>query len=61
MGDVVNLNRARKDRATAERKAQAAENRVRHGRGKTETSLSKAEKDLAARKLDSNRREDDPA
>jgi hypothetical protein len=59
MGDVVNLNRARKDRAAAERKAQAAGNRVKHGRGKAETSLSQAEKDLAARKLDSHRREDD--
>ncbi|TCZ63294.1 DUF4169 family protein [Roseicella aquatilis] len=32
MGDVVNLNRARKARAKAEAAATAAANRVKHGR-----------------------------
>ena len=50
MGDVVNLNRARKDRAKAETKARAAANRAAHGR-------SGAEKDLAASKAEKDRRE----
>jgi len=59
MAEIVNLNRARKDRTRVEEKARAAENRVKHGRTKAETSKSKAERDLADRSLDAHRRDDD--
>lgn len=36
MGDVVNLNRFRKTRKRAQDKARASENRVRHGRTRSE-------------------------
>ena len=55
MGDVVNLRRARKDKArsAADRKAEA--NRVAFGRTKAEKSLTKAERDLAERRIDGHR------
>jgi len=36
MGEIVNLNKARKARAKAEDQAQAAANRTKHGRTRTE-------------------------
>ena len=36
MAEIVNLNKARKQRARAEREAQVAANRVRHGRTRGE-------------------------
>ncbi len=48
MGDIVNLNRARKDRAKAEARARAATNRVAHGR-------TKAEKQAAAKTRNARR------
>ena len=36
MAEIVNLNKARKARATARREAEAAANRVKHGRTKAE-------------------------
>lgn len=36
MAEIVNLNKARKARAGAQRQAEAAANRVKHGRSKTE-------------------------
>ena len=36
MAEIVNLNKARKQRERAEREAQAAANRVRHGRTRGE-------------------------
>ncbi|MGX9966741.1 DUF4169 family protein [Roseomonas sp. F4] len=36
MGDLVNLNHARKARAKQQAQAEAAANRVKHGRGKAE-------------------------
>jgi len=59
MGDVVNLNRARKDRAGAAKKARAAENRARHGRTKAQVTLSEAEATQMSDKLDAHRREPD--
>lgn len=57
MAEIVNLNRARKARARSDREAQAAENRVRFGRGKAEKSASAAQADKARRTLDQHRRE----
>lgn len=59
MGEIVNLNRARKDRDKAARKAQAAANRASHGRTKAERSLAENERDRAASLLEGHRREKD--
>jgi hypothetical protein len=58
MGDLLNLNKARKARAAKGAKARAAENRVSFGRSKAERSLSAAEQAKAARELDAKKRED---
>jgi hypothetical protein len=55
--DIVNLRRARKAKARADRDMQAAENRAVHGRGKVEKAALKTEMTAAARKLDGHRRE----
>ncbi len=54
---VVSLNKARKARAKAADKAQAAENRVAFGRTKAEKTQAKADTALAARRLDDKRLE----
>ena len=46
MADIVNLRRARKDKARRERESEAAANRRRFGRTKAQKS---ADKDAAAR------------
>ena len=58
--NVVNLNKARKDREKAARAAKAQENRVRFGqtRGEKTKALSIAEKLKQA--LDAARRDDGP-
>jgi hypothetical protein len=58
MGDVVNLNRARKDRAKAAARATAAANRAAHGRTKAERAQTEAESARTARLLDGAKRED---
>lgn len=52
MGEVVNLNRARKARAKTERERTAAENRVRFGRTKAERDEERARREAAERLLD---------
>ena len=63
--DIVNLNKARKAKARTEKKAQAAENRVRFGQSKAERVKRDAETELADRRLDGIKRglspSDDPA
>lgn len=56
MAEIVNLNRARKARAKAEAAAQAAANRVRHGRDKAQKANDRAEAERRARLLDGARR-----
>jgi hypothetical protein len=58
MVDPINLNKARKVRAKADAKVQAAENRVRFGRGKAEKAVSNLEAERARRALDQKKRED---
>ena len=61
MAEIINLNRARKDRAKAEAKTQAAVNRAAHGRPKAEKDLAHAQADKRDRDLDGARIErDDP-
>ena len=57
MAEVVNLRRARKERARAEAAKQADANRVAFGRTKAEKSLTAAERDLAARRIDGHKLE----
>jgi len=58
MTEPINLNKARKARAQAAAKAQAAENRVRYGRGKADKTASKLEDERARRAHDARKRED---
>lgn len=57
MGDVVNLNKARKQRARSAAEAKAVENRVRFGRDKASRRAADAEKARAERELDGHERE----
>ena len=58
MAEPINLNKARKARARAADKTQAAENRVRFGRSKAETTVSKLEAERARRAHDEAKREE---
>lgn len=62
MAEIVNLRRARKAKARADKEAKAAENRATFGRPKSERALSEAKAELAGRGLDAHRlkREDEP-
>ncbi|AOG08042.1 DUF4169 family protein [Bosea sp. RAC05] len=52
MAEIVNLRRARKQRARQDADKQAQQNRIAFGRTKAERSLTQAERDKAARTLD---------
>lgn len=58
MGKPVNLNRYRKDKARAEKKARADENAVKFGRSKAERDLERARADKARRDLDRHERDE---
>ena len=58
MGEIVNLRRARKDKARAAKDADAAANRAKFGTPKAERDARAAEAALAARRLDGLKRED---
>jgi len=58
MTEPINLNKARKARARAAEKAQAAENRVRFGRSKAEKTVSKLEAERVRRLHDEKKRDD---
>lgn len=55
MGEIVNLNRARKAKVKADRTAQAAENRVKHGRTKAEKQKERAAEQAAVRHLEGHK------
>ncbi len=57
MTNLINLNRARKAKARAESKTQAAENRARFGRTKSQKALDQALEAKAAHGLDQAKRE----
>ena len=57
MGDVINLNRYRKQKQQAERERRANEKRARFGIPKTERTKNSAERTLEARRLDGARRD----
>lgn len=55
MGEIVNLRRARKHRARADADRTAEANRVAFGRTKAEKSLTRAERELAERRIEGHR------
>ncbi|GAB4392848.1 MAG: DUF4169 family protein [Kiloniellaceae bacterium] len=64
MSEIINLRQAKKRRARAEKEAQAAANRTKFGRTKgarkkDEAGQARAERDLAGKKLDSKRNDQD--
>lgn len=58
MGEVVNLNKVRKDRAKAEAKSSAKANRADHGRPKADRAAAEKERERANRLLDGSKLED---
>jgi Domain of unknown function (DUF4169) len=56
MGEVVNLRRARKRRASAKAEIKAAANRVTFGVSKSLRSRAEAERVLAENRLEAHRR-----
>lgn len=56
--EIVNLRRARKAKARAEKEREAAHNRVVHGRSKVERQLSEAQAQREARVHEGHRRGD---
>jgi hypothetical protein len=57
MTEIVNLNRARKQRAKAEKEKTAQANRVLHGTPKALRKLTDAKKDQADQRLSGHRLE----
>ena len=57
MSQPVNLNKVRKQRARAAKRAQADQNAAAFGRTKAEKQRNKAEADKAGRHLDGHKRE----
>jgi Domain of unknown function (DUF4169) len=58
MAEIINLRRARKHKARAEKEARAAENRVKFGRAKEDKRLAEARALLAERRIEAHRRDD---
>ena len=58
MGEIVNLKRARKNKARQEAETEAAAKRLQHGASKAGKKLSKAEQEAIQRKLDGAKRDD---
>lgn len=59
MAAPVNLNRFRKDKARAEKKARADQNAAKFGRTKAEKQRDAIESDKAERHLNQHKREDE--
>lgn len=59
MGDVVNLNRARKAKARADARTVAEANRAKFGRTKEEKTGDRIERERAARLLDGAKLDED--
>lgn len=55
MGEIVNLRRARKEKARTARADKAAENRLLHGTPKGVRDLTKARSEKADRRLEAHR------
>ncbi|MEI7932994.1 MAG: DUF4169 family protein [Alphaproteobacteria bacterium] len=58
MGEIINLNKARKDKAKVAAKAKAAENKSFWGRTRGEKTRLQIELEKAKKALDQHKRED---
>ena len=58
MSKIVNLNRARKDKARNAARARGDANAAKHGRTKAQRTLEAAQADKARAALDAHRREE---
>lgn len=58
MGELINLNRVRKDRAKAEARQAARTNRAAHGLSKAERTKAERERAAADRLLDGSKLDD---
>jgi hypothetical protein len=59
MAEIVNLRRARKDKARREKEAAADANRAKHGVAKSERNLVKARGEKEKHKVESHKLSDD--
>jgi Domain of unknown function (DUF4169) len=59
MGDIVSLKLQRKARLRGQKEAEAAANRAKFGRTKDEKARAAANEELAARKLDAHKRDEE--
>ena len=59
MGELVNLRRARKEKARNAKAVEAAENRIRHGTPKHVHDVTKARSEKAGAELESHRLKSD--
>ncbi|AMJ60611.1 DUF4169 family protein [Bosea sp. PAMC 26642] len=59
MAEIVNLRRARKQRARQDAEAQAQQNRLTFGRTKAERRITEATREKAERDLEGHRLPDD--
>ncbi|MDT8760674.1 DUF4169 family protein [Sphingomonas psychrotolerans] len=57
MAEIINLNKARKAKARADKPIRAQENRVRFGRTRAEKAAEAAEKARIAKTLDDSKRD----
>jgi hypothetical protein len=57
MAEIVNLRRARKDKARAQKDKAAEANRAAHGTPKSLRDLAKARSEKAARNLDAHKKD----
>jgi hypothetical protein len=57
MAEIINLNKARKAKAQAEKTVRAQENRVRFGRTKAEKAVEASERARVERTLDDSKRD----
>jgi hypothetical protein len=55
MGDVINLNKWKKQKAKAEKEKRAEQNRLRNGTSPSEQSLLKKKKEMADKRLDGHK------
>ena len=59
MSKVINLNKARKQKARAAKREQADQNAARHGRSKADRALDAARSDKALQDHEAHRRDED--
>jgi hypothetical protein len=59
MTEPINLNKARKAKARADKQQRAAENRIKYGRTKAQKATDKLSQQQTVRRLDQSKRDKD--